>query len=84
MDHVAETAALLSINIRALVDDEDAVTVTPSISPGGGTVFTVRVKDKDAGKVIGVAGRTARALRVILAGIGKKHGQVYSLDIPGW
>lgn len=50
---------------RALVDRDDAVTVT-SRDDGGQLVVELRVARDDLGKVIGRAGQTARALRTVL------------------
>jgi uncharacterized protein len=48
---------------------------------GDGTVYRLRVAPGDVGKVIGKEGRTARAIRTILGGIGMKQKHRYTLDI---
>ena len=84
MDLVAETTALLTMIVSAMVADRDAVRVTASPGPAGNVVFRVVVGPKDKGKVIGKQGRTARSLRIILSSIAKEHGKNYSLDVDGF
>jgi len=63
---------LLRVNLLALVDNEDDVTVT--VNQGTHiTVFEVKVNKADIGLVIGKQGQTARALRRILWGFAIKH-----------
>ena len=65
---------------KALVDDPDAVDV--NLSEGEGiSVISLRVAPDDLGKVIGKSGRTAEALRVILAAGAKKAGVKCRLEI---
>lgn len=47
----------------------------------GSTSFKVRVAQEDLGKLIGRQGRTARALRALLALRGEVDGRRYSLEI---
>jgi len=47
----------------------------------GTTSFKVRVAQEDLGKLIGRQGRTARALRALLALRGEVDGQRYTLEI---
>lgn len=81
----AEICALLSLVVREMVSDQDAVSVTPISSPAGFTVIRVSVAEgSDTGKVIGKQGRTARSLRIILSSIMKEHDlDNYQLDIKG-
>ena len=46
-----------------------------------GPVLEVRVHPDDLGKVIGRAGRTATALRTVIAGLGGKGIRVDFLDV---
>ena len=62
---------LLELIARALVDDPDEVVVT-EIEGEQTTVFELKVSGEDLGKVIGKQGRTARAIRTILASAGMK------------
>lgn len=66
--------------IRSLVDRPDDIVVTPS---EGDTSLTFRVQAHpgDMGKLIGVNGRTARALRIILGANAARLKRNLSLDI---
>jgi predicted RNA-binding protein YlqC (UPF0109 family) len=57
---------------RALVDRPDEVVVT-EIEGDDSTVFELRVARVDLGKVIGRQGRTARAIRTIVAAAATKQ-----------
>lgn len=85
MSTVAETALILSLNVRGIVTEKEVVKVTPVPGVGRETVFFVEVADGDRGKVIGAQGRTARSLRVILGAMAKANGHDYALNIddPG-
>ena len=56
MTSVAEIAALLDLNVRAIVTDKEAVRVTPVPGEGRQTTFFVEVGDRDLGKIIGKQG----------------------------
>ena len=45
------------------------------------TILELRVHQSDLGKVIGKQGRTARAIRTILAAAGMKQRRRYNLEI---
>jgi len=71
---------LLEFLARELVDDPDAVEVTES--PGDrGTLLTLRVAPEDMGKVIGRAGRTARAIRTVVRAAATRQGTNVHVDI---
>nr|NIS43836.1 KH domain-containing protein [Desulfuromonadales bacterium] len=57
---------------RSLVDSPDDVQVT-EVQGEQTTVLELRVAGDDLGKVIGKQGRTARAMRTLLAAAGTKH-----------
>ena len=65
---------------KALVDNPDQVTVT-QIDGEQTTILELRVHQSDLGKVIGKQGRTARAIRTILAAAGMKQRRRYNLEI---
>jgi uncharacterized protein len=71
---------LLEFLARELVDDPDSVEVTES---GGerGTLLTLRVAPDDMGKVIGKAGRTARAIRTVVRAAATRQGASVHVDI---
>jgi len=71
---------LVEFIARSLVDEPDQVGVT-EIDRDRSTVLELRVAPGDLGKVIGRQGRTARAIRTILAVTGARSGRRYSLDI---
>lgn len=65
---------------RALVDHPDSVQVTES-ERRGTTVLELRTAPGDMGKIIGRQGRTAAALRTLVAVTAEKYGKRAQLDI---
>jgi uncharacterized protein len=65
---------------RALVDQPDRVQVT-EIAGEQTTVLELRVAQEDLGKVIGKQGKTARAMRTLLAAAGMKIRKRFVLEI---
>jgi predicted RNA-binding protein YlqC (UPF0109 family) len=65
---------------RALVDNPDQVQVT-EVEGEQTMVLELRVAPDDLGKVIGKQGRTARAMRTLLAAAGMKHDKRAVLEI---
>ncbi len=65
---------------RALVDQPDKVSVH-EVEGEQTTVLELRVAPEDLGKVIGKQGKTARAVRTILAGAGMKVRKRFVLEI---
>lgn len=64
--------AFLEFVVKGLVDQPDAVTVTP-VQRQGMTVYELRLHPDDVGKVIGREGATIHALRsLLLVGSAKK------------
>ena len=63
---------LLELIARSLVDCPDDVVVT-EVDGDQSTVFELRVAHDDLGKVIGKQGRTAKAIRTLLASAGSKQ-----------
>ena len=62
---VEDLREMLLVITRSLVDHPDNISVNP-VSEGETVTFWVYAHPKDTGKLIGVNGRIARALRVIL------------------
>ena len=71
---------LIEFVAKSLVDDPDAVRIR-SVEREEITVLELEVAPADLGKVIGRQGRTARAIRTLLAAAGQKTRRRYSLDI---
>jgi predicted RNA-binding protein YlqC (UPF0109 family) len=65
---------------KSLVDNPDQVQVT-QIDGEQTTILELRVAPSDLGKVIGKQGRTARAIRTILAAAGMKQRRRFNLEI---
>ena len=70
----------IDVVVRALVDQPDAVHVTAT-ERRGMSVLELRTAPGDMGKIIGRQGRTAAALRTLLAVTAEKHGTRAQLDI---
>jgi predicted RNA-binding protein YlqC (UPF0109 family) len=71
---------LVSYLARGLVDDPGAVQVS-ELKREGGSLLELRVSPADLGNVIGRSGRTAQAIRTLLA-LGAAHeGREADLDI---
>jgi uncharacterized protein len=65
---------------RALVDQPDRVQVK-EVEGEQTTVLELRVAQEDLGKVIGKQGKTARAMRTLLAAAGMKIRKRFVLEI---
>lgn len=80
MEPHEEALLFLTSAMDILVDHPQALTVAGHVGDLG-TRFVVTPHPLDMGKVIGKGGRTARALRTILACASMKHRTRYILDI---
>lgn len=76
----ADMQALIEHVAKALVDDPGQVLVEP-FEEDGETVLELTVAETDMGRVIGRAGRTARALRNLLAAASVKTNKRFALEI---
>jgi len=72
--------ALIEVVARALVDHPEAVRVTEN-ERRGLKVYSLTTAPGDMGKIIGRQGRTAAALRTLVALTAEKHGKRAQLDI---
>ena len=64
--------AFLEYVVKGLVQNPDAVTITP-VERDGTTVYELRLDPQDVGKIIGRQGMTINAIRsLLLAGSAKK------------
>jgi predicted RNA-binding protein YlqC (UPF0109 family) len=65
--------------VRGIVDNPDDVRVD-MVENRRGRTLEIRVHPDDLGKVIGRGGRTARALRQVMGGIGGRNVRVDVVD----
>ena len=65
---------------KQLVDQPDGVVVDEEIN-GEEYILKLKVSQSDVGKVIGKKGRTAFALRTLVAAIGRKAGKKVYLRV---
>ena len=72
--------AVVEVVARALVDRPDAVRVTET-ERRGMSILELTTAPGDMGKIIGRQGRTAAALRTLVAVTAEKHGRRAQLDI---
>lgn len=77
---MAELKSLVEVVARALADEPDVVQVTES-ERWGGQHFELLVASGDLGRVIGRQGRTAAALRTLMAAAADVDAQRIQLDI---
>lgn len=61
--------------VQHLVDHPEAVHVRDELGADGRVVYHLRVDPRDVGKVIGKGGKTAQALRLLLAAAAARRGQ---------
>jgi uncharacterized protein len=79
-----EVCALMSLLVRAMVSNPEAVHVSSELSSSGSTIIRIKVpQGQYTGKLIGKQGRTARSLRIIFQAIARERGKNYKLDIEG-
>lgn len=71
--------AALEHLVKGIVDHPEAVTVD-LVAGRRGRTLEVRVHPDDLGKVIGRSGRTAKALRTVVAALGGKGVRVDVVD----
>jgi len=71
---------VVEVIARALVDQPDAVRVSEQ-ERRGMTVLELNTAPGDMGKIIGRQGRTAAALRTLVAVTAERHGRRAQLDI---
>ncbi|MBM4159451.1 MAG: KH domain-containing protein [Ignavibacteria bacterium] len=66
---------------KHLVDNPEEVEVKEIVQEKA-TTYELYVAEKETGKVIGKEGKTAKAIRTLLAAISAKEGKKCSLVIP--
>ena len=72
--------AVVEVVARALVDHPESVRVT-EVERRGMIVLELTTAPGDMGKIIGRQGRTAAALRTLVAVTAERHGKRAQLDI---
>ena len=68
--------------VKGIVDNPDDV-VVDLVNGRRGKTLEVRVHPDDLGKVIGRSGRTAKALRQVMTGVGGRGLRVDVVDTDG-
>ena len=68
--------------VKGIVDNPDDVAVD-LVNGRRGKTLEVRVHPEDLGKVIGRGGRTAKALRQVMTGVGGRGLRVDVVDTDG-
>ncbi len=71
---------LVEYIVKALVDTPEKV-VIKEIAGDKSVIYELRVGEGDMGKVIGREGRTASAIRTIIAAVAMKHGKRAVIEI---
>jgi predicted RNA-binding protein YlqC (UPF0109 family) len=77
---MTELKDLVTIILKALVDNQDKVNVT-EIAGDKSIIYELRVGEGDLGKVIGKEGRTAQAIRTIVTAAAMKVGKRTVIEI---
>lgn len=72
--------AFLKYVLESLVEDHDQLFIEPTVDELG-VLLTVRVSERDMGKLIGKSGQTVKALRTLLRIIGGATTQRVNLKI---
>lgn len=78
-----ELSVLLTVIVRALVTNEEAVCVSWYPGPDEKMVLRVEVSAADRGKLIGEGGKIAHSIRTIFLSIARKNGGNYVLELTG-
>ena len=72
--------AVVEVVVKTLVNQPDSVKVTESVRRGM-TIVELTTAPGDMGKIIGRQGRTAAAIRTLVALTAERHGVRAQLDI---
>ena len=71
---------VLEIIAKAIVDDEDAVSVT-EVEGEQSVILELRVAEGDMGKVIGKQGRIAKAIRTVVKAAASREDKRVVVEI---
>ena len=77
---IAELRLAVAILVTAMVDNPEGVQIDVE-DTNSGKLFRIRTDPRDRGKIIGAQGRAARAVRILLHGVGMKYGVNITVDI---
>jgi uncharacterized protein len=77
---MVDDTQFLEYVIKALVENPDDVKITRTVDEMG-VLMTLDVNPDDMGKVIGRAGNTAKAIRILLRVVGMKNNARVNLKI---
>lgn len=80
-DHLKQIAFAFETLMREMVAKPDLFHMETVEDLDGNVLFRVTAASSDTGRLIGMQGRTARSLRVILGVVGMQTGRKFSLDI---
>ncbi len=72
--------AFLEYVLKNLVDAPEAVSVHQSLRSGK-TVYDIRVRPGDVGKVVGKQGQTIAAIRGIMSAAAERYGERVDVEI---
>jgi predicted RNA-binding protein YlqC (UPF0109 family) len=72
--------SLVEYIAKSLVDEPDSVEVT-ELGDDEASVIKLKVSKDDLGKVIGKKGRTAKAMRTLLAAVATREDKRSTLEI---
>jgi uncharacterized protein len=72
--------AFLEYVVKGLVQNPDAVTITP-VEREGATIYELRMHPSDVGKIIGRQGATINSIRSLLLAGSAKKGLRCSVEI---
>ncbi len=82
MDYIKECEAYLVRLLHALVDQPNAVVIR-TVAGRRSVIFEVEPAPEDLRWVIGKKGRTAEAIRELMASLGGRHGQRFLVEFFG-
>ena len=63
---------VLETIVRNIVENQDAVSINER-QEDGKTIFEVKVKDSDMGRIIGKQGKVANSIRTLMKALGSKE-----------
>ncbi len=76
-----ELQEFLNFIIRQLIDFPEEMVLVKTQADTKGSVFRLRLRQSDVGKVIGKQGHTIIAIRNLLTAAASKHGEKATLEI---